>query len=141
MVDVYLEKYKEKLHNALKEEKSGEMEMAGLAFKWTWTLQPVPLQIPDSIGGGSSEEEEEESFESDQESPFGVQSGGDLLKPIIGSLNDFLQNAMRELSVRVVWDTAYGEEDIYYVTHLLDFTYPITLPNLPGATPKQGGAP
>lgn len=125
MVDAYLEYYAQSLTNAIKEEKSGEEEMAGLPMKWTTTLDEVPLEIP--LEGG-----EEEEGDSQASTP-------DAFKPIIETLNDYLKNAMRELSVVVSWQSGAQEEKVHVVTHLIDFSHPLKIPSIKAAPlPAEG---
>ena len=130
MVDAYLANYKKELANSMDEEKSGEEEMAGLSMKWTWALREVPLQLPTKFA--EEEEEGEEIEEGEEESASITQNP--LLVPIIKSLNEVLAKAMRELSVTVSWESSYGEEEIYLVTHLIDFSYRLPIPELGGAS-------
>jgi len=129
MVDAYLENYKKEIANSMDEEKSGEEEMAGLSMKWTWALRDVPLQIPTKF---AEEEEGEETEEGEGGSASIAQN--QLLVPIIKSLNEVLAKAMKELSVTVSWESSYGEEEIYLVTHLIDFSYRLPIPELGGAS-------
>jgi prepilin-type N-terminal cleavage/methylation domain-containing protein len=125
MVDAYLHTYRQQLSTAIHEEKTGETEMADMAMKWTWTLRSVPLELPESF-----ETSQKEGSEADREED---QSQATFLQPIMTSINDYLGNAMRELAVKVTWTNAYGDQEVVYVTHLVDFSYPLQLPSFGGA--------
>jgi type II secretion system protein I len=114
MVDAYLQNHARVLSKAIKEEKSGKESMAGIDFKWEWLLDEVPLEIPEL-----SDSEEEDS---------GSQSSNPMMKPIIETLNTFLKDAMRELSVEVSWEERGKTQSIFYVTHLIDFSHPMKIP-------------
>jgi prepilin-type N-terminal cleavage/methylation domain-containing protein len=115
MVDAYLYNHARLLSKAIKEEKSEEASMAGMDFKWTWMLDEVPLELPDL-----SPQEEQDGDQPQQANP--------LMKPIVETVNTFLKEAMRELSVEVSWETPKGKESVYFVTHLIDFSHPMQIP-------------
>ena len=129
MVDAYLEQHTRILAKAIKEEKNGDVEMAGLPMKWTWVLSEVPLEIPEL--SSESEEGEDKAEDVGQTNP--------MLQPIIKTLNTYLKEAMRELSVQVSWQSGGREEKIFFVTHLIDFSHPLQLPNLSMPMPIPGG--